>query len=319
MPLRYSHIGFALHILQLLADRDRDRQELLYLVEDFFDRSDRQLDDVRQKFDRTLRELRECGFEIECRPYRLVESNFPVILSASQRQALYRGADFLTDLGFTSEAKLLTRLIQQSESQTPVEIRGDFAPPADYSESRLSSLLLELQQRCAQQYRFTIDYIDSQKKRYRFDLDRCELRLHDGAVYLFAFVPDFQPKHPVTGGGLVRNNCLFRVDRIQEIGSVSSSSWVMSSFPAANIRYRLTGPLALYEPRRPHEKVLQRNKKKKYVDIETVEDYPFWFRQRIMRYGGNARVLEPDWMVEEVATELRRAASLYDRAIDGED
>ena len=46
--------------------------------------------------------------------------------------------------------------------------------------------------------------------------------------------------------------------------------------------------------------MLYRDIQGKFVDILTEEDYPFGFRQRILRYGSNAQVLEPEWLVKEI-------------------
>lgn len=69
----------------------------------------------------------------------------------------------------------------------------------------------------------------------------------------------------------------------------------------------MTGNLANYQPRRIHEKVIERNLDKKYVDIETVEDYLFWFRQRILQYGCNAQVISPEWLQQDIKKELEEA------------
>ncbi|MEB3827393.1 helix-turn-helix transcriptional regulator [Phormidium sp. CCY1219] len=311
MSVRYSPIGLALYMLKLLAQQQRKRAELVDLVAEYLEGSDRNISDVQQKCDRTLRELRDCGFEIHCaphRPYTLLESNFPLILSAAQREALQQGGQFLADMGFSAQAQLLVRLSEQSESQGAAKIRGDFFPPADYGSPHLRRILAELQDRCDGQRRFTIRYIDSQKRDRTWDLDRCEVRSHDGALYLFAFVPDSSTSsYPEP----VYKNRLFRIDRIQSVGPASAQTWMRSAFPTLTIRYRMTGPLATYEPRRSHERVITRNLPEGYVEIETVEDYPFWFRQRIFRYGSHARVLSPPHVVEEISNELQRAARNY--------
>lgn len=315
MPSRYSSLALSLYILERLTEQSWKREDLITLVGEFFERTDKKIDDVGQKLSRTIADLRDCGFAIDCaphRPYTLVESNFPIILSASQRQTLYLAAHFLTEMNFSREAQQLVRLSQLGETDSPPDIQVDFSPPTNYSAPQCRRLLEELQDRCAQKYRFTLRYIDSQKQDLTMDLDRCELRLHDGTLYLFAIVPDLEQSHGNLRPELVYRNCLFRVDRIKSVGPPSTQAWLYSSFPTLTIRYRMTGPLATYEPRRIHEEVIERNLKQKYVEIETQEDYPFWFRQRILRYGSNARVIDPPWIVEEIATILRKAASNYD-------
>lgn len=315
MPSRYSSIALALYVLEKLSEKSWKREELIDLVAEFFETTDKKIEDVGQKLSRTIAELRDCGFAISCaphRPYTLVESSFPIILSESQRQTLYLAAHFLSEMNFSNEAQQLVRLSKLSETDSPADIQVDFAPPTNYSSAQCRRLLEQIQDRCAQKYRFSLRYIDSQKQDLTMDLDRCELRLHDGTLYLFAFVPDLEKYHGNLRPELVYRNCLFRVDRIKSIGTSSKQTWVYSSFPTLTIRYRMTGPLANYQPRRGHEEVIERNLKQKYVEIETKEDYPFWFRQRILRYGANARVLDPPWIVEEIANILRKAASNYD-------
>jgi predicted DNA-binding transcriptional regulator YafY len=57
--------------------------------------------------------------------------------------------------------------------------------------------------------------------------------------------------------------------------------------------------------------VLHRDTESKFVDILAEEDCPFWFRQRILRYGANARVIEPDWLASELENEFKQAYLNY--------
>ncbi|WP_414526646.1 hypothetical protein [Nodularia chucula] len=83
--------GFALEILKLLAEKPRKKAELENLLCDRGFASG----DLSQKITRVIGKLRDCGFNIKGvpnRPYELLESVFPVILSAEQRQALAMAA-----------------------------------------------------------------------------------------------------------------------------------------------------------------------------------------------------------------------------------
>ena len=310
----YSHIALALEILKLLAAKPCTREELTRFVAEFVSQRDKNLDAPAQKLSRTIRELRDCGFDIKSaphRPYELMASNFPLILSVSQRQALYVASSFLAQMGFSVYSEQIARLAQLSESDSPPDFKPDFSPPTDYSEEKLQGKIQQIQERCRQQRRYTIHYIDSQKQQKMWDLDRSELRLHDGTLYLFAVVPFFKTNYR----HLVDNNVLFRVDRIQIVGPASATSWLHSFFPTITIRYRMTGPLAKYQPRRPHERIIIRttdpNTQKDYQEIETQEDCVFWFRQRILHYGANAQVLDPPWLVDEIKQELEKAWKNY--------
>jgi hypothetical protein len=87
-----------------------------------------------------IAKLRACGFEIRSapnRPYELVESSFPVILSTEQRQALALAAYFLSDMGFSAQASQIIRIGKLTEADLPTDVKVNFSPPVDYSEDKL--------------------------------------------------------------------------------------------------------------------------------------------------------------------------------------
>ncbi|MEB3887061.1 WYL domain-containing protein [Lyngbya sp. CCY1209] len=309
--MRYSHIALALEVLRLLAEKPYKRDDLIAALDSFFRQGDR-----HQKLSRLMRELRDdCGFAIESapsRPYKLIESNFPVILSLPQRQTLYMAAKLLDSVGFSTQGEQLLRLGRLKASDAPPDLKPDFCPPADYGEERLRTIADQLQDRCAQQECYAIRYCGSSGKISQVDLDRSEFRLHDGMLYLFAFVPDYKRSHPV------EQNSIFRIDRIEKVGEPSGIRWKRSFFPSLKIRYRMSGPLATYKPRRDHEKVVERNRDRNYQILETREDQLFWFRQRILHYGKNVRVLEPEWLADRLREELRQAYENYLQPLDSE-
>jgi predicted DNA-binding transcriptional regulator YafY len=312
MSSHYNQIAFALEILKLLAEQPRKREDLGNLLSEFLEQHGKPAGDVAQKLTRTIRQLRDCGFEIKSaphHPYELVESNFPVLLSTEQRQALKMAADFLDGMGFSAQASQINRIGQLTQADQPDDVKVDFSPPVDYSENRLEVIISQLQERFRQERRYTIRYRNSYGDEGTWDLDRSELRLHDGNLYLFAFVPDAPVSYSKKRCNAEQNR-IFRIDRILSVGAASNISWVFT-FPTLKIRYRLSGPLATYKPRRSHEQVLYRDTDAKFVDILTEEDYPFWFRQRILRYGANARVIEPDWLASELEKEFKQAYLNY--------
>ncbi|MBE9225412.1 WYL domain-containing protein [Phormidium sp. LEGE 05292] len=316
MPLRtdcsYNQIAFTLEILKLLAEKPRKRDELANLLSEFLEQHGKPSEDVLQKLTRTIRQLRDSGFEIKSaphHPYELVESNFPVLLSTEQRQALKMAADFLDGMGFSAQASQINRIGQLTQADRSNNVKVDFSPPVDYGENKLEAIIRQLQERFKQQCRYTIRYQNPKGEERTWDLDRSELRLHDGTLYLFAFVPD-KPFPNIKKISNFDKNSLFRVDRIISVGAASNISWVFT-FPTLKIRYRLSGQLASYRPRRSHEQVLYRDPQGKFVDILTEEDYLFWFRQRILRYGANAKVMEPDWLASELENEFKQAYLNY--------
>lgn len=312
MSSHYNQIAFALEILKLLAEKPRKREDLGNLLSVFLEQHGKSSADVLQKLTRTIRQLRDCGFEIKSaphHPYELVESNFPVLLSTEQRQALAMAAYFLDGMGFSAQASQIIRIGKLTQADQPNNVKVDFSPPVDYCENQLDSVIRQLQERFKQQCRYTIRYRNSQGGEGTLDLDRSELRLHDGTLYLFAFVPD-DPFPDIKKRSNTEQNRIFRVDRILSVGAASHISWVFT-FPTVKIRYLLSGPLATYKPRRSHEQVLHRDPQGKFVDILTEEDYLFWFRQRILRYGANARIIEPDWLASELEKEFKQAYLNY--------
>ncbi|WP_420717438.1 WYL domain-containing protein [Leptolyngbya sp. NK1-12] len=76
------------------------------------------------------------------------------------------------------------------------------------------------------------------------------------------------------------------------------------------MRYRLFGALKQYEPRRSHEQVVQ-HEADHYIEVVTEEDSCFWFRQRMLQYGASAKVIEPEWLAEQLRETLEKACTNY--------
>jgi predicted DNA-binding transcriptional regulator YafY len=308
-----NQLTFALEILRLLAEKPRKRSELGDLLTQFLEEQKQSTGDITQKLDRTIRKLRDCGFEIDCAPsypYELKQSNFPVILSNEQKEALYLATKLLSQLGFFSPAEQLGRIYQFPKDYQPSNLQADFSPPVDYSSEKISKTIKQLEERIAKKCRYTIRYFSkSTGDEKLYDLDRSELRLHNGVLYLFAFVPDWKSSRFQDIPNIDQNR-LFHIKRIQNVGPSSYTQWFYD-FPTLTFRYRMSGPLANYEPRRSQERIIEINTEKKYIDIETTEDYLFWFRQRILQYGQNVQILTPQWLRVEIKKELYNAWKNY--------
>ncbi|QFS51961.1 helix-turn-helix transcriptional regulator [Nostoc sphaeroides] len=303
-----NQLGFALEILKLIAQKPHKKAELSIALGDRGFESG----DLSQKIMRTIGKLRDCGFEINGapnRPYELIESVFPVILSGEQRQALVMAAELLADMGFSAQASHIYRIGNLNKTSI-ANLAADFHPPANYSEENLDEILQQLQQRLQQKRRFVVWYRNSKGDERNWDLDKSELRLHNGSLYLFALVPDWHSWNIPTRPN-VEQNSAFRVDRIIRIGAASHTPWIYTKFPKIDIIYRLTGALATYKPRRPHEKIISSPENTDYVDILTQEDYLFWFYQRILQYGASATVLDPSWVVQQIKNTHKKAYENY--------
>ncbi|MDZ8054083.1 MAG: helix-turn-helix transcriptional regulator [Aulosira sp. ZfuVER01] len=304
----YNQIAFALEILRLLAEKPRRRQELEDLLSAFLVQHGKSADgDIKQKIIRTIRKLRDCGIEINSSthsPYELIESNFPVILSTEQREALAIAAYFLADMGFSAQASQIQRIGNLTELDIPAFVKVDFSPPVDYSARNLGAIVSQLQERFVQQCRYTIRYQSKPGAEGRiWDIDRSELRLHDGVLYLFAFIPDWRSWRFDYWQNIDQNH-IFRLDKITSVGAASDTHWVSCDFPKLEIRYRTSGALSNYQPRRQDEAIVDIDPEGKYRDIAATVDYWFWFRQRILKYGANAQILSPQFFADEIKQEF---------------
>ncbi|MCP6760009.1 MAG: WYL domain-containing protein [Fischerella sp. CENA71] len=306
----YNQIAFALEILRLLTEKPRRREELADLLSIFLEQHGKSTDnaDVKQKLTRTIRKLRDCGIEIASgthSPYELVESNFPVLLSTQQREALAIAAYFLADMGFSAQASQIQRIGNLNELDIPSFVKVDFSPPVDYSDRNLDLIVRQLQERFVQQCRYTIRYQSKPATEGRiWDIDRSELRLHDGLLYLFAFIPDWRSWRFDYWHNIDQNH-IFRLDKILSVGAASNTHWVSCDFPTLKIRYRTSGQLANYRPRRKDEIVVYSDPEGKFRDIEATIDYWFWFRQRILKYGENVKILNPQLLANEIKKEYK--------------
>lgn len=308
----YSQLSFTLEILRILSQRSINRDDLANELATFVENFGQPAGDVHQKLTRTIRKLRDCGFEINSapnRPYELVTSNFPVIITPDQRDSLAMAAYVLDDMGFSAQASHLLQLAGLTENTLPNQLKVNFSPPVDYGEDRLNAIVKVLQQRFQQRRRYVIRYRSSRGSEKNWDLDRSELRLHNGILYLFAHAPDFSARHH-----RVEKNQIFRVDRIVQMGPASEIPWGIVHFPTIELSYRMSGPLGTYQPRRANEKVVdqdQTHNPPSWVEIATIEESLFWFRQRLLKYGENIRLLTPPWFVKRIAAETQRMAQNY--------
>jgi predicted DNA-binding transcriptional regulator YafY len=305
-----NQLAFALEILRLLAEKPRRRDELTDLLSIFLEQQGQSIDnvDVKQKLTRAIRKLRDCGIEIKSgthSPYKLVESKFPLLLSNEQREALAIAAYFLSDMGFSSQASQIQRIGNLSESDVPAFVKLDFSPPVDYSDRNLDNIVRQLQERFQQQCRYTIRYQSKPGEGRIWDIDRSELRLHDGVLYLFAFRPDWRSKRFDYWPNIDQNH-IFRLDRIANVGAASNVAWSSCNFPTLKVRYRTSGQLANYKPRRKDEVIVSNDPEGKFRDIEATIDYWFWFRQRILKYGENVQILDPQKLADEMKKEYQK-------------
>jgi predicted DNA-binding transcriptional regulator YafY len=311
VPARFNQLKFAIAILQKLAEKPYTPRALSEELYNFLEEHGQSMDDATRKISRMIAKMRDCGFEIRSapnRPYELVQSSFPVILTPDQREALALAAYILDDMGFSNQASQVLQISGFERSKLPEQLKVNFSPPVDYGEDRLDTIVQTLQVRFQKRRRYTIRYRNSRGEERPWDLDRSELRLHNGVLYLFAYAPDFSARNHD-----VEKNQIFRVDRIQQIGAPSNIPWGRLQFPSIELTYRMSGPLGSYQPRRGHEKVLMRDPatNPEWVEVQTIEESLFWFRQRLFQYGVNAQLLSPKWFVKRIANEIFKSAQGY--------
>ena len=308
---QFNQLKFAIAILQKLAERPYTPRLLSEELYGFLEKHGQSTNDVMRKVSRMIAKMRDCGFEIRSapnRPYELIRSSFPVILTPDQREALAMAAYILDNMGFSSQASQVLQLLGFEKSSLSTPLKVSFSPPVDYGEDRLNTVVQTLQERFQKRRRYTIRYRSSRGQERPWDLDRSELRLHNGVLYLFAYAPDFSARNHD-----VEKNQIFRVDRIQHVGAASNIPWGRLQFPNIELTYRMSGPLGNYQPRRANEKVFKRDPANtpQWVEIITIEESLFWFRQRLLQYGANVQLLSPIWFVKKIANETHCLARLY--------
>ncbi len=306
---KYSQVAFALQIIRLLAEKPRKRTELADEMGQFLARYGKEDGDTLQKVTRTISKLKNCGFEIESapsKPYQLLESSFPVLLSEQQKQALFTAAYILSDMGFSAEAGQIARIGNLDNRKQLHNLKVDFSPPVDYAETQIQEIVTKLQERIDKGCRYSIRYRSSKGKENNWDIDRSELRLHNGVLYLFAYLPNWNYCNH-----WVEKNQPLRVDRILRVFPPSQSQWIATVFATLPITYRLSKGMSNYQPRRGREQIVDSDCDREWVEIKTNEDCLFWFRQRIMQYGSNAEILNPDWFADAIAAEFQKAYQTY--------
>ena len=306
---KYNQIAFALQIIKLLAEKPRKRTELADEMNQFLAIYGKQDGDTLQKVTRTIGKLKNCGFQIDSapsKPYELLESGFPIILSQQQKQALCTAAYILSDMGLSTEAGQIARIGNIDDTEQIPNLKVDFSPPVNYAETDIQNIVTQLQQRIDKGCRYSIRYRSSKGKENNWDIDRSELRLHNGVLYLFAYLPNWSYRNH-----WIEKNQPLRVDRILRVFPSSESQWIATVFATLPITYRLSKGMSNYKPRRDREQILNKDQNDKWVDIETKEDCLFWFRQRIVQYGSNAKVSDPQWLAKDIAAEFQKAYQNY--------
>jgi hypothetical protein len=132
------------------------REALSTLMADFLAQRGLASDDIDQKVSRAIRKLRDCGFKINSapnRPYELVESSFPVLLSPKQHDSLALAAYILSGMGFSVPASDVLNISKLSDSIEPSQVKVAFSPPVDYSEAKLEETVKQLQERLSPEHR----------------------------------------------------------------------------------------------------------------------------------------------------------------------
>ena len=199
-------------------------------------------------------------------------------------------------MGFSAEAGQIARIGNLDNIEQISNLNVDFSPPVDYAEAKIQKIVTKLQERINKGCRYSIRYRNSKGNEHNWDIDRSELRLHNGVLYLFAYLPNRNYRNH-----WVEKNQPLRVDRILRVFPPSKSQWIATVFATLPITYLLSKAMSNYQPRRDREQILESDSNGKWIKIKTEEDCLFWFRQRIMQYGSNAEILEPSWFADKIA------------------
>jgi predicted DNA-binding transcriptional regulator YafY len=179
--------------------------------------------------------------------------------------------------------------------------RAPVRPAIDYTP--YAEQLDQLEQAIAVRQPITFRYRSSSGRAKRHPrIHPYEIEFYDRHFYLVAA--------PSLSGQMVD----FRVDRISELALLDQRlpPGVLSDRPLITFRYRLAATLA-------HGELSQRFEAQQIVErldngdviVEAQGRSDFFIIQTLLRYRGNAELLEPDWLRAKMAAEVRQLAALY--------
>ncbi|GAB4437200.1 MAG: hypothetical protein OHK0015_29760 [Chloroflexi bacterium OHK40] len=294
-------------LLEALRDGPRELGELIAMLGAAYPSAA----SIRRMLDRDLHDLAALGIEVErrTRPLRYtLRGGLPVFSTDELRVlALIRDTFDPRHPQAAQIGALLARLTaaltprerqvyeQRSVRRAPVQPAIDYAPYAE--------LIAQLERCIAVRQPVRFRYLPtSGRERLHAEVEPYEIEFFDRHFYLVGLT------------SLSRQILDFRIDRIRELSPLEQRRPPGSDRPRPLIRfrYRLAAALARGElsQRFERQQVVERLANGDVI-VEAEGRSAFFIVQTILRYRGNAELLWPPALREQIAEEVRKLAALY--------
>lgn len=185
--------------------------------------------------------------------------------------------------------------------------RAPLQPAIDYTP--YAPIIARLEQARSQREIIRFAYTNSHGQRSTPEAEPYEIEYYERHFYLVAYHLD------------TRKALDYRVDRISDIRTLRTLPPHLSrtqTRETIHFRYQLAAPLA-------HGEISQRFENQRIVErlpngnviVEAEGRSDFFIIQMLLRYRANAELLEPAWLREKMAAEVRKLAQMYDEFGDG--
>jgi predicted DNA-binding transcriptional regulator YafY len=275
---------------------------------------------ARRMLDRDIKHLHTLGILIERDshtrpPIYTLRGGTPALSDADLRAlALIRDTFGSKHPQFTAISALLDTLTSRLDAEQQAEYtrrqvsRAPLQPAIDYTPhaATIARLELAISRREIISFRYTNSHGNSSEHQ----TEPYEIEYYERHFYLIAY-------------SLATQQILdYRVDRVADIRTVQTLPPHLSrtrARPAIRFRYRLAAILARGElsQRFESQHIVERLPNGDAI-IEALGRSDFFIVRTLLKYAGNAELLEPDWLRAQMAAEVGRVAALYG-AVEGEE
>lgn len=195
---------------------------------------------------------------------------------------------------------------QQAEYARRQVSRAPLQPAIDYTPHR--ETIARLEQAISGREIITFRYTNSEGSSKQHESEPYEIEYYERHFYLVAYNLD------------TRQILDYRIDRITLIQTVQTLPEYLSRTherPTITFRYRLAPSLARgpLSQRFENQRIVERRANGVIIEAEGRSD--FFIIRTLLKYAGNAELLEPAWLREKMCNEVQRLGEMY--GVNGED
>ena len=269
-------------------------------------------DSARRMLDRDVKQLAALGIRVERArgPRYTLRGGLPIFTEGELRTlALIRSSFDARHPQSAQVEALLARLTaglhadEQREYARQAALRAPVRPAIDYAP--YTALIERLEQAIAVGQPVSFRYLPtSGRERLHPQVEPHEIAFYDRHFYL------------VGHSSLSRQIHDFRIDRIRDLAGHNQrlAPGLQRERTLVTFRYRLAAPLAQGElsQRFEEQRVLERLPDGAVI-VEAAGRSDFFIIQTLLRYRGNAELLDPPWLRAKLAEEVRALAALYNK------